>query len=548
MKKNTVGTTNQVTLRLERTLKGFIIIVPLLVVLYGLLIMFGYTTKPPEYTDVAFVAVALALAVVTTLQIVVQRPTPILRGLYMTAYHAILVVSLVFVFGVLSPLIIAWLLLITATMIFYGKTWALLSFLGMIAVITFHLATSGPYTFAALVQYALGISLVGAVVMVFTSLRSFEMSEQLKLAAAETRQDEQRDALLTIINGTPQAIFTLSQTGIIRIYNAALLSLIDTNQSLSGRKVDEVLTLQDLTGAPVSLYDLIKTSSMVDRDDLMLIFPDGDTIRLHINVNKVKSAFSSSRKHGNEGYVCIARDVTKEKSLDEERDEFISVVSHELRTPVAITEGTLSNVQFLLDQGADAKKMKPALHEAHEQVVLLANMINDLGTLSRAERGVGDDVEEIDVRELTEGLYKKYASSAEKKGLTLNIDMGGRLGTVTTSRLYLEELLQNMLTNAIKYTQEGSVTIKVGRSSGVIEFAVKDTGIGISKTDLKHIFEKFYRSEDYRTRETSGTGLGLYVAQKLMHKLGTKVEVTSRLNHGSTFSFSLATHSKKTKA
>lgn len=548
MKKKQVGTTNQVTLRLERTLKGYIIILPLLIVLYGLLIMFHYTDRPAVYTDATFVMVAISLLLITTVQIVTKHPSARLKALYIVGYHLILLAALVFVFGIVSPLLVAWLLLVIATMIFYGKRWAMLSFVGFVALITYHLAASNDYTFAALVQYALGVSLAGAVVLVFVSLRSFEMSEQNKLAASEARQDEQRDALMTIINGTSQAIFTLSPTGIIRVYNAALLNLIDTNQSLSGSKVDDVFSLQDLSGEPVLIMDLIKSSPSLDRDDLVLNFADGDSIRIHLNVNKVQSAFSSQRRNDSEGYVCIARDVTKEKSLDEERDEFISVVSHELRTPVAITEGTLSNVQFLLQQGTDAKKMQPALEEAHDQVVLLANMINDLGTLSRAERGVGDDLEEIDVRELVEGLYKKYASTAEKKGIALNIDMSGRLGTITTSRLYLEELLQNFITNAIKYTQKGSVTIKARRAAGDIEFAVKDTGIGIGKADLKHVFEKFYRSEDYRTRETSGTGLGLYVAQKLLHKLGAKVEVTSRLDHGSTFSFTLPANSSKSKA
>ena len=106
-------------------------------------------------------------------------------------------------------------------------------------------------------------------------------------------------------------------------------------------------------------------------------------------------------------------------------------------------------------------------------------------------------------------------------------------------------MLQNFITNAIKYTDKGSVTLGVRVKNKAVEFIVSDTGIGISKTDLKHVFEKFYRSEDYRTRETSGTGLGLYVVQKLARKLATKITATSRLNHGSSFSFSLPTASDK---
>lgn len=234
------------------------------------------------------------------------------------------------------------------------------------------------------------------------------------------------------------------------------------------------------------------------------------------------------------------RDVTKAKSLEEERDEFISVVSHELRTPITITEGTISNVQVMMERGSIAPDiLKSAIGTAHDQVLFLAKMVNDLSTLSRAERGVADDPEYIDVNELINSLYQEYAPQAEKRGLRLNLDLDTKLGGVMASRLYLKELLQNFVTNAIKYTKEGHVTIDVRREDTTLTFAVKDTGIGMSKTDQAKIFNKFYRSEDYRTRETGGTGLGLYVATKLAKKLQTTIQLSSRLNHGSTFSFTL---------
>jgi signal transduction histidine kinase len=171
-------------------------------------------------------------------------------------------------------------------------------------------------------------------------------------------------------------------------------------------------------------------------------------------------------------------------------------------------------------------------------------MVNDLSTLSRAERGVADSAEEIDIRQLVTELYAEYAPQAEKKDLHFNLDAGAHLGKVAASRLYLQELLQNFITNSIKYTKEGSVTLEVTNQSGSVTFTVKDTGIGISKTVQAKIFNKFYRSEDYRTRETGGTGLGLYVATKLAKKLNTDIALHSRLNHGSSFSFTLPTISK----
>lgn len=364
----------------------------------------------------------------------------------------------------------------------------------------------------------------------------------------ENERTEQKEALLTIINAVGQAIFTVNDLGNIRLYNAAFLGLIDTNQSLSGKSVDEILPLSSLDNKPVSLFSLMKKRPSFERDDLLLRFSDGDSIRLSIGVNRIQEVYSAHKTGSGRGYICVVRDVTKEKNLDDERDEFISVVSHELRTPVAIAEGTISNLQYFIENGADPAKLAGTLKDAHDQILLLSHMINDLGTLSRAERGLGDERQEIDVKELVESLYKKYASTANEKGLALELDAGSRLGTLITSRLYVEELLQNLITNAIKYTESGSVTLSAQKTASGVVFSVKDTGIGIGKSDLKHIFDKFYRSEDYRTRETSGTGLGLYVASKLMQKLGTKIAVESRLNHGSVFSFELSNKPQKTKA
>ncbi len=145
---------------------------------------------------------------------------------------------------------------------------------------------------------------------------------------------------------------------------------------------------------------------------------------------------------------------------------------------------------------------------------------------------------------LFEEFYKKYQPEAAKKDLQLNLDVSTRLPKVRQSRLYLEEMLQNFITNAIKYTPQGSVTIHGHMTSKGIACTVSDTGIGISKSDQNKIFHKFYRSEDYRTRETNGTGLGLYVVQKLANKIGVTISFKSRLNHGSEFGFVLPIHSE----
>jgi signal transduction histidine kinase len=239
---------------------------------------------------------------------------------------------------------------------------------------------------------------------------------------------------------------------------------------------------------------------------------------------------------GQRGYVLLLRDITREKSLEEERDEFISVVSHELRTPIAIAEGSISNAQVMIDKAGDAATVKHVLKEAHDQVMFLADMINDLSTLSRAERGkLQVEVEAINVHELITDLTRNYEAEAKAKGLELKTTLDPKLELLYSSKLYVREILQNFITNAIKYTAKGQVTLSAEPNPRGVSFAVQDTGIGISKGDQERVYDIFFRSEDFRTRQANGTGLGLYVTLKLARLVHAELDLKSELDKGSTF-------------
>lgn len=386
------------------------------------------------------------------------------------------------------------------------------------------------------------IFIIGAIILALTKVQQADSKELIRSKAQESLQSGRMN---TLINNLADAVININNEGKVEVYNAASLNLLNTNVGLNNQLIDDVITVHDQSGEQVKLFEIAKKARGVKiRDDLLLGIDD-EIIRLEVTISPVRSSYSRSKGSSSaDGYILILRDITKAKSLEEERDEFISVVSHELRTPITVVEGTLSNIQLMVKQGKTPPgTLERSLADAHDQIMFLSRMVNDLSTLSRAERGVADTPESIDVKAMIDSLFKEYSPQADKKKLHFNIDTVGKLGTVTASHLYLRELLQNMITNAIKYTKEGSVTLRAVRSGHHIEFEVKDTGIGISKSDQAKIFNKFYRSEDYRTRETGGTGLGLYVAAKLAKKLGTSIEVKSRLNHGSTFSFVMKTDS-----
>lgn len=369
---------------------------------------------------------------------------------------------------------------------------------------------------------------------------------RIELAESRAKEDAERDKVITLINSITDAVFSIDQHGAIGAYNSAALNLLDTNESVYGRPIDDMIRLETVEGIQLNIFDQLSRSTFIrQRDDIIMRVNADDILRLEATFAPVQSDSGSASEL--DSYVLILRDITRMKSLEEERDEFISVVSHELRTPIAIAEGSLGNAELLAERGLEGKTTE-AIREAHKQVLFLARMMNDLSTLSRAERGVSDEAEDIDVTELANQLHSEYAPHAEEKGLRLDLDVQGKPGNLHVSRLYLQELLQNFMTNAIKYTNNGSITFRVIPADDTVCFEVSDTGIGIGKADLANIFKRFYRAEDYRTRETNGTGLGLYVADKLARKLGCEIEVTSRLNHGSTFRFALPiAASKKTQ-
>lgn len=343
----------------------------------------------------------------------------------------------------------------------------------------------------------------------------------------------EHERLNSLINSMADGVIAVDQHSRVQMYNGAALNILDINGSMHGHKLSTVLKPIDKDNNAVDIDELIlSTSSPTTNRDLRLRYADDSAINLYLSIAPVHLGYGTT---GQRGFVLVLRDITREKSLEEERDEFISVVSHELRTPIAIAEGNLSNAQFIADKDSSAEPIKAALKEAHNQVLFLADMINDLSTLSRAERGVLKlETEAIDITELVAEIGEAYQAQAADKGLKLTTKTVGR-PTLNSSRLYTREVLQNFVTNAIKYTETGAVHIEAKANRKGVTFTVRDSGIGISKQDQKRVFEKFFRSEDFRTRSTNGTGLGLYVTAKLARLLGAEIELTSKLNHGSTF-------------
>ena len=367
---------------------------------------------------------------------------------------------------------------------------------------------------------------------------------QAKMFKTHKKSEDTQNRLLTIINSLTDAVLSVDSRGRVELYNSATLDLLDEDKQIVGKNLSNICKLSKINTETFDMQEIFRIGKPYFSTNDLILSKDDEKLRIEIEIIRIRESSGKKNRERSKKFVVILRDITKQKTLDEERDEFISVVSHELRTPVAILEGSLSNLRLLIQKKAPSKLLETTAETAYKQNTFLATMVNDLSALSKVERGINHQTEIIHPQELAESLFNKYHKSAAEKGLSLNLNLDNKLNSVKTSKLYLEELLQNFITNSLKYTREGSVEICFRNSPKGVIFEIKDTGIGISSSDQKRIFEKFYRSEDWRTRETGGTGLGLYVSSKLAAKIGTKIQVESKLNHGSRFFFELPKASK----
>ena len=347
--------------------------------------------------------------------------------------------------------------------------------------------------------------------------------------------DHQR--LLALVNHLTDAVLALDANLTVVLANGAALNLLDKNE-LKGLPLNKALELIDKAGNTMDPAALVQHSPQgYSSQDLRLRFHDGSMLNLYLSLAPVKLTYGTQNEGG---YVLIMRDITREKMLEEERDDFISVAGHELRTPVAIVEGSVSNALLLASKSGVSDTVIQTLKTAHDQTVFLSSLINDLAVLSRADRGkLAMSIETFSIPELMQELSSSYSAQARDKGLSLNFQTDPEASQLSSSRLYVHEILQNFLTNALKYTLSGGVAIEATKAANGVQFHVADTGIGISQSDQSKLFTKFFRSGDERIKQINGTGLGLFITLKLAKLIGAQLDMKSELNKGTVFSITV---------
>jgi signal transduction histidine kinase len=233
--------------------------------------------------------------------------------------------------------------------------------------------------------------------------------------------------------------------------------------------------------------------------------------------------------------ISFNRMASSLENVEQRRRDLMSDLTHELRTPLTVMRGYLEEL-------ADGS-MQPST-ELYLRLIKesrrLERLIHDLQELSKAEAGyLSINLQEIELYSLLVSLVERFTDQLLEDGPVLQLDSPQNLPLVVADLDRTEQILVNLIGNAIRYTDQGSITIKVTVESKMIWVSVIDTGIGISQEDLPYIFERFWRADPSRSRDSGGTGIGLAIARRLVELQGGKIEVESELGKGSIFRFSL---------
>ena len=294
-----------------------------------------------------------------------------------------------------------------------------------------------------------------------------------------------------------------------------------------------------------NLSDVIKDKAVIEAIDRMLISKEEKPQEIAVEGKggrffeaRLVPFLMDAAPKSQMALIGFFHDVTEEKRVEAIKRDFVANVSHELRTPLASIKGY---AETLLDGALDDKKtLKNFLTIIDRHANRMTALIEDLLTLSMLEsHQMPMSFEPLDIKGLINSIIQGFEKQAKDKGIKLITDIGKEIPKIPADKDRLEQVIVNLVDNAIKYTNNGTVKIFVRKSDNMLQIDVEDTGIGIPEKDIPRIFERFYRVDKGRSMELGGTGLGLAIVKHIIQGHNGKIWVKSELGKGSVFSFSL---------
>jgi two-component system, OmpR family, phosphate regulon sensor histidine kinase PhoR len=332
------------------------------------------------------------------------------------------------------------------------------------------------------------------------------MSREISTAFEELHR--QKSELKSIIDSLSEALLVINEKGIIVYGNESLKTLIDHPQPLEGASFWETIREPKL----IELMERARTGKIEPSEEAEI---------------RGKSFLSSAARLEREREtVLVLHDVSSRKELDRVKRDLVSSVSHELRTPLTSIKGFAETLEEDLD--GENRRYAEIIRRNADRLI---NMVRDLLLLSELEEKPGAlQREEMDIRELAENAMRIFEGQVREKGIVMRLEGPTDLPRLNGDPFKIEQVFINLLDNAVKYTDNGEITVSLSCDEHHLILETRDTGIGIPQNKLAHIFERFYVADKSRSRQTGGTGLGLSIVKHivLLHNGEISVESTER--------------------
>jgi signal transduction histidine kinase len=363
----------------------------------------------------------------------------------------------------------------------------------------------------------------GLVAQMGASVRNVRLQqERRRLESAEAAARAvaaEREQAAQVLQALGDGTFFVDGDGLVRLWNraATLATGLEAGQVVGRALADVVPGWAALTGRiPVAAEGAAARAV---------------TLPLEVGGRDLWLSFVAVRIA--DGVVYAFRDVTGERRLEDEKSDFIATISHELRTPMTAVYGAaVTLARREADLAPDQRQR--LLEMIATQATRLSQITEEVLLTSQLDRGeLRIEQEPVQVAEIVEQTVETMrAQLPESK--TIEIEISPEVGTASGDRDRLQQVLVNLLDNAIKYGGD-RVEVRADGANGVVRIVVADTGPGISLGDRQRIFEKFYRADPQLAREPSGTGLGLYISRELTERMGGRLELSPEPGSGATF-------------
>ncbi|GGD69460.1 HAMP domain-containing sensor histidine kinase [Paenibacillus nasutitermitis] len=356
----------------------------------------------------------------------------------------------------------------------------------------------------------------------------------------------EKEHLASVLRSMADAVITLDAQGQVILANPHGQLLIESWNALDWNEEDGASSVPRLRSGiqvPGPVLDLYRRVLREGKDM---------TDKIHVQ-SGVWSVVMAPLKSNDSvrGAVAVMRNVTEESNLEKLRRDFVANVSHEIRTPLSMLQGY--SEALLDDIAASPEERQELVQVIHDESLRMGRLVKDLLDLARMEAGhIEIKFEQVDIKGLVKRVHRKFLAYAKEEGIMLLCELpetGLTMNAADEDRL--EQVLTNLLDNALRHTQRGARIIISGQyvtrdRKSLIELKIQDEGQGIPADDLPYIFERFYKADKARKRVTSsgGTGLGLAIVKNIVESHHGRIDVESTVGEGTVFTLLLPVEAK----